>query len=953
MESTLSVTTTMTFLSLTKTLNSSYSSTSPFISHLHRRFSPARPTQLLRLPLHRILPNNSLAKSNRFGSIYLPRSLGAVELHPARSCLECVSYSAASFASGSGGFGGNDGSNGGGGGGGDSSAEGGEVKPATVAAGADDISALASDVIVLDVGGMTCGGCAASVKRILESQPQVSSASVNLTTETAIIWPVSEAKDIQNWQTQLGEALAKHLTSCGFKSNLRDSRKENFFEIFEKKMNEKRNQLKESGRGLVVSWALCAVCLIGHLSHFIGAKVSWIHAFHSTGFHMSLSLFTLLGPGRKLITDGLKSLIKGAPNMNTLVGLGAISSFAVSSLAALIPKLGWKTFFEEPVMLIAFVLLGRNLEQRAKIKATSDMTGLLSLLPSKARLIVNGDLSVEVPCNSLSVGDQIIVLPGDRVPADGIVRAGRSTVDESSFTGEPLPVTKLPGAEVAAGSVNLNGTLTIEVRRPGGETSMGDIVRLVEEAQTREAPVQQLADKIAGHFTYGVMALSAATFVFWNLFGARVLPAALHQGSPVSLALQLSCSVLVVACPCALGLATPTAVLVGTSLGAKKGLLFRGGSVLERFSAVNTIVFDKTGTLTLGRPVVTKIMTQGHDKDTNTKQDSSLKWSEVDILRLAAGVETNTNHPVGKAIVHAAQAANCPVMKAGEGTYIEEPGSGAVAIVENRKVLVGALDWLKRHGVDESPLQELEETKNQSAVYVGIDDDLAGIIYVEDEIREDASHVVESLSKQGISTYLLSGDKKNAAEYVASVVGIPKDKVLYGVKPEQKKKFISGLQKEHIVAMVGDGINDAAALASAHVGVAIGGGVGAASEVSSVVLMHNRLSQLLDALELSRLTMKTVKQNLWWAFAYNIFGIPIAAGALLPVTGTMLTPSIAGALMGLSSIGVMTNSLLLRFKYSSREKEIGGPSVRIDMPLDADRVVDQDKKLKDPFVSTR
>ncbi|CDO97451.1 unnamed protein product [Coffea canephora] len=718
-------------------------------------------------------------------------------------------------------------------------------------------------------------------------------------------------------------------------------------------MNEKRNQLKESGRGLVVSWALCAVCLIGHLSHFIGAKVSWIHAFHSTGFHMSLSLFTLLGPGRKLITDGLKSLIKGAPNMNTLVGLGAISSFAVSSLAALIPKLGWKTFFEEPVMLIAFVLLGRNLEQRAKIKATSDMTGLLSLLPSKARLIVNGDLSVEVPCNNLSVGDQIIVLPGDRVPADGIVRAGRSTVDESSFTGEPLPVTKLPGAEVAAGSVNLNGTLTIEVRRPGGETSMGDIVRLVEEAQTREAPVQQLADKIAGHFTYGVMALSAATFVFWNLFGARVLPAALHQGSPVSLALQLSCSVLVVACPCALGLATPTAVLVGTSLGAKKGLLFRGGSVLERFSAVNTIVFDKTGTLTLGRPVVTKIMTQGHDKDTNTKQDSSLKWSEVDILRLAAGVETNTNHPVGKAIVHAAQAANCPVMKAGEGTYIEEPGSGAVAIVENRKVLVGALDWLKRHGVDESPLQELEETKNQSAVYVGIDDDLAGIIYVEDEIREDASHVVESLSKQGISTYLLSGDKKNAAEYVASVVGIPKDKVLYGVKPEQKKKFISGLQKEHIVAMVGDGINDAAALASAHVGVAIGGGVGAASEVSSVVLMHNRLSQLLDALELSRLTMKTVKQNLWWAFAYNIFGIPIAAGALLPVTGTMLTPSIAGALMGLSSIGVMTNSLLLRFKYSSREKEIGGPSVRIDIPLDADRVVDQDKKLKDPFVSTR
>ncbi|MBA0682867.1 hypothetical protein Goari_024557, partial [Gossypium aridum] len=248
------------------------------------------------------------------------------------------------------------------------------------------------------------------------------------------------------------------------------------------------------GRELAVSWALCAVCLIGHVAHFLGAKASWMHAFHSTGFHLSLSLFTLLGPGRQLIFEGVKNLFKGAPNMNTLVGLGALSSFAVSSLAVLIPKLGWRAFFEEPVMLIAFVLLGRNLEQRAKIKATSDMTGLLSSLPSQARLMVD-DSIVEVPCSSLSVGDQIVVLPGDRVPADGIVRAGRSTIDESSFTGEPMPVTKEPGSQVAAGSINLNGTLTIEVRRPGGETAMGDIVRLVEEAQSREAPVQRLADK--------------------------------------------------------------------------------------------------------------------------------------------------------------------------------------------------------------------------------------------------------------------------------------------------------------------------------------------------------------------------------------------------------------------------------------------------------------------------
>ncbi|XP_051144649.1 copper-transporting ATPase PAA1, chloroplastic isoform X2 [Andrographis paniculata] len=776
---------------------------------------------------------------------------------------------------------------------------------------------------------MTCGGCAASVKRILENQPQVSSASVNLTTETAIVWPESEAKVAPKWQNDLGELLANILTSCGFKSNLRDSGKRNIYETFEKKINEKRKLLKESGRGLAVSWALCAVCIIGHLSHFFGAKAAWIHALHSTGFHMSLSLFTLLGPGRQLILDGLKSLLRGAPNMNTLVGLGALSSFAVSSLAAFVPKLGWKTFFEEPIMLIAFVLLGKNLEQRAKIKATSDMTGLLSILPSKARLLINGNAEdsssiVEVPSNSLSVGDQIIVLPGDRIPADGVVVAGRSSVDESSFTGEPLPVTKLPGNDVAAGCINLNGQITVEVRRPGGETAIGDIVRLVEEAQTREAPVQRLADKVAGHFTYGVMALSAATYMFWSLFGSRIIPVALQHGSSMSLALQLSCSVLVVACPCALGLATPTAVLVGTSLGATRGLLLRGGSILEKFSTVNTIVFDKTGTLTIGRPTVTKVVT--HDDQVNIAQldtTSTHKWSEADVLQLAAGVESNTIHPIGKAIVEAARASNCPNLKVAEGTFTEEPGSGAVATINDKKVSVGTLEWVKRNGVGEIPLQEVEEFKNQSIVYVGVGNVLAGIIYVEDQIREDARHVVESLNRQGINTYLLSGDKKSAAEYVASVVGIPNERVLYGVKPEEKKMFISRLQgDQNIVAMVGDGINDAAALASSNVGIALGGGVGAASEVSSIVLMQNRLSQLLEALELSRLTMKTVKQNLWWAFAYNIVGIPVAAGTLLPVTGTMLSPSIAGALMGLSSIGVMTNSLLLRLKFLSRQESL-------------------------------
>ncbi|XP_038876702.1 copper-transporting ATPase PAA1, chloroplastic [Benincasa hispida] len=847
-----------------------------------------------------------------------------VVLPSLRCRLRCVSSSSVSFASG-GGNGGLGGKNGGGGRGGDGGLGGGKGNK-FVSGSAEEGSSLLPNVIILDVGGMTCGGCAASVKRILENQPRVSSASVNLTTETAVIWPVPEVKDSPHRVKQLGETLANHLTQCGFASSLRESGRDNIFMVFERKMEEKHNRLKESGRNLVFSWALCAVCLLGHLSHFFGAKASWIHTFHTTQFHLSLCLFTLLGPGRQLIIDGMKSLVKGAPNMNTLVGLGALSSFTVSSLATLMPKLGWKAFFEEPVMLIAFVLLGRNLEQRAKIRAASDMTGLLSILPSKARLVVDGDTeldsTVEIPCSSLSIGDEVIVLPGDRIPADGIVKSGRSIVDESSFTGEPLPVTKLPGSQVAAGTINLNGTLTVEVHRPGGETAMGDIIRLVEEAQSREAPVQRLADKVSGHFTYGVMALSAATFIFWSQFGSRILPAALYHGSSVSLALQLSCSVLVVACPCALGLATPTAMLVGTSLGATKGLLLRGGNILEQFSMVDTVVFDKTGTLTVGKPVVTKVFaTSRYERNVDSQINSHGNYSENEILKFAAAVESNTVHPVGKAIVEAARAVNGQSLKVVEGTFVEEPGSGAVATVENRIISVGTLDWVQRHGVVDH-FQETDDLKPQSVVYVGIDSILAGCIYYEDGIREDAGHVVDTLSRQGINTYMLSGDKRSNAEYIASLVGLPKEKVRSGVKPHEKKKFISELQeKKSIVAMVGDGINDAAALATADIGIAMGGGVGAASEVSPIVLMGNRLSQLLDALELSRLTMKTVKQNLWWAFGYNIVGIPIAAGVLLPITGTILTPSIAGAFMGLSSVGVMANSLLLRLRFSQNRKK--------------------------------
>uniref|UniRef100_A0A8R7V4X3 HMA domain-containing protein n=1 Tax=Triticum urartu TaxID=4572 RepID=A0A8R7V4X3_TRIUA len=340
--------------------------------------------------------------------------------------------------------------NGDGGGGGDGGGDGWKRPRASQGtAVAEEAAGLEADTIILDVGGMSCGGCAASVKRILENEPQVVSATVNLATEMAVVWAVPEDRAVQDWKLQLGEKLASQLTTCGYKSSQRDSSKVSSQNVFERKMGEKLQNLKQSGRELAVSWALCAVCLLGHISHLFGVNAPLVHLFHSTGFHLSLSIFTFIGPGRRLIIDGIKSLFKGSPNMNTLVGLGALSSFAVSSVAAFIPKLGWKTFFEEPIMLIAFVLLGKNLEQRAKLKAASDMTGLLNILPSKARLMVDNDAEqssfTEVPCGTLAVGDYILVLPGDRIPADGLVKAGRSTVDESSLTGEPMPVTKIAG----------------------------------------------------------------------------------------------------------------------------------------------------------------------------------------------------------------------------------------------------------------------------------------------------------------------------------------------------------------------------------------------------------------------------------------------------------------------------------------------------------------------------
>ncbi len=824
----------------------------------------------------------------------------------------------------------------GGGGSGDSGGgSGGEALPSSASGLAptrsDDAStegvstAPGEQVLLLDVGGMMCAGCAGRVRRLLEDQPGVAFASVNLATETAIV----RVADVAG---PAGERLAAAVASAGFECRVRavDTLGDGDAgaDAAARKRAARLARLADASRRVAVAWALAAVCLAGHAAHLVPSAPPWTRFLCSQPLHAALSLFALAGPGRATIVDGARSLLANAPNMNSLVSLGALASMAMSAAAVALPRLGWPTFFEEPVMLMAFVLLGRAVEERAKLAATSDMAALAALLPPTARLVLQdagaaasldaaaaAAASRLVPTGALNKGDLIVVLPGDRVPVDGTVLGGASAVDEAALTGEPLPVAKRTGDSVAAGTVNCDGALLVSVTAAGRHTAVADIVRLVEAAQARPAPVQRLADEVSGVFCYGVMAASAATFSFWRLAGARlfphVLPAAAAAGSaPLLLALQLAASVLVVACPCALGLATPTAVLVGTSLGARHGLLIRGGDVLERANGVDTVVFDKTGTLTAGSPVVTAVLLAPGAAAASVA-------SEARLLALAAAVERCARHPLARAVAAAADARALPSLPVADATFRQEPGAGASATVAGVSVAVGNLSWLREIGTTgdtcdaTAPLSS--DPPGSTRVYVALDGRLAGELVIADTLRDGAADAVASLQRMGLRVMLLSGDRPDAAAAVGALVGIRPCDVHGGVRPAGKAAFVAVLQAEGAkVAMVGDGVNDTAALARADCGIALASSVGAAAEVAHVVLLRDRLSQVVDALTLSRATFRKIQQNLVWAFAYNAFGIPLAAGALLPGLGLALTPSAAAALMGVSSLGVMLNSLTLQ-----------------------------------------
>lgn len=762
----------------------------------------------------------------------------------------------------------------------------------------------ALETIALDVKGMKCAGCVKSVERQLLQNPGVVSARVNLITEVAVVQYESD--------TVKPEALAQILSDRGFPSQLRNHQTPTA-----QNLEADRSEQKSAQTQLAIATILLLFSGFGHWQHWGGPAIPIVS---NIWFHWGLATLALLLPGREIIIDGARGLRYGMPNMNTLIGLGTLSAYIASCIALWWPQLGWECFFDEPVMLLGFILLGRTLEKRARHQATGALKQLFALQPTAVRLIGqpdrNAEAGIEIPVSQARAGEWAQVLPGERIPIDGEVVSGETAVDESMLTGESMPVFKQVGDTVAAGTLNQGGAIAIRIQRAGSDTTLARAIALVEEAQTRKAPVQQLADTVAGFFAYGVMAIATLTFLFWYFIGIEIWPEvltpnamegmAMGSTSGILLSLKLAIAVLVVACPCALGLATPTAILVGTSLGAERGILIKGGDILEQVRDLDVIVFDKTGTLTLGQLRVTNCFPEGN-------------FTSDTLLQYAATAESGTNHPLAKAMLNCLQERDLPLLEATD--FETTLGLGIAAKVQQKPVFVGNQAWLVQQGIAADILEPLGDRieGHQTLVYVAINGEFAGAIALEDELRPDAKATVTQLQDMGLEVMLLTGDRESVARAIASQLGI--ERVWSQVRPDGKVEIIQSLQQQQQVGMIGDGVNDAPALAQAHIGISVHDGTDIAMEAAGIVLMGgNRreptsLLKVVQAIRLSWATFKKIRQNLFWALGYNAIAIPIAAGLLLPRFNIVLSPAIAGGFMAFSSVMVVTNSLLLRRQF--------------------------------------
>jgi Cu+-exporting ATPase len=761
--------------------------------------------------------------------------------------------------------------------------------------------------ITLPVDGMTCAACQATVQRALTATPGVAKAAVNLMSHEATVHYDPSATN--------PEALVAAINDTGYESRLPATGPPTASEDDARERSQAR-EYSALLRKSVASIVLGALAMIasmplmaggGHQKHAgdpliawsmrvldapLRQALPWLYAIDPSTLLLVLlaaTTFVMAWAGRHFYVRAWKGLRHRTADMNTLIAIGTGAAYLYSLAMTVAPQLligGGDVYYEAVIIIIALVLLGNAMEARAKRNTTRALRQLATLQPSTAR-VRRGDTDVDLAIADVRTGDVVIVRPGERIPVDGVIRAGRGAVDESMLTGESIPVEKSEGDRVIGATINTSGSLEIEATSIGASSVLARIVTLMKEAQGSQAPIQRLADRISAVFVPVVLSIAIATFALW-----LILPAAPAIGSAVTAAV----AVLIIACPCAMGLAVPTAVMVASGRGAGAGVLIKGGEPLERLAGVDTVVFDKTGTLTEGRPAVVDAIFTG-DRDST--------------LGLVTAVERLSEHPLAKAIVaHAPAATSRPAV----GDFRALAGRGVLANIDGRQVIVGTEALVRDSGIDTSVLdaRAAEWTAEaRTVVFAAVDGKAAAAFAIADTLRPNAGTIVQSLKQRGLRIVMLSGDRRTTAEAIARQAGV--DDVIAEVLPDGKVEAIKSLQQGgHQVAMVGDGLNDAPALAQADVGIAMASGTDIAAEAAAVTLMRSDLAGVEQAIVLAKRTMRTMQQNLFWAFIYNVVGIPIAAGVLYPAFGILLSPILASAAMAFSSVSVVTNSLRLR-----------------------------------------
>lgn len=748
------------------------------------------------------------------------------------------------------------------------------------------------------IEGMTCASCSAAVERVTRKLDGVDRSDVNLTTNRMTI--VYDERKVNP------DMIKAKVEKAGFGIKEFHQDKMGQKELNVEKEDEEELQLK-GARNCLIGAIIFTIPLLylamGHMFPFelpVPVIIS-MNVFPSNYALIQLLLtIPILYFGKNFYIIGFKTLFHGNPNMDSLVAIGTTSAFVYSLIMTfLIPidhSYAHQLYYESAAVVVTLVMVGKYLEKNSKQKTKGAIKALMELTPDQAIIRVNGEERT-IPVEELKKGDIVIIKPGAKIPLDGKVIKGESSVDESMLTGESIPVEKNRNDEVIGGSINFNGSLEVEITRVGEDTTLAKIIKLIEDAQGKKAPISKIADRVAGFFVPAVMVIAVIASIIW-----------LIAGQDLSFVLTIFVSVLVIACPCALGLATPTAIMVGTGLGASNGILIRSGEALEAVHKVDTVVLDKTGTITKGKPVVTEII--------------SKNYSEEDLLEIVAAAESLSDHPLARAIVEAKKE-KCSNKIYEIEAFKSLTGLGVEAKLQLqsdksviRDVLIGNLKLMESRQITIDAYQEEGfrlAKQGQTPMYIAVNGTVEGIVSVADTIKETSKRAISDMKKYGTKVYILTGDNKLAANYIGTQVEA--DEVISEVLPEDKANVIVGLQKEgRSVMMVGDGINDAPALVQADVGVAIGSGSDVAIESGDIVLMKSDLQDAAKAIHLSKLTIRNIKQNLFWAFFYNTIGIPIAAGALYLVNGTLLSPMIGGFAMSLSSVCVVTNALRLRRK---------------------------------------